>query len=78
MRETWSSYCGKGGRSKFTSTKNHSADGKNLNTLVASSMEKCLKLKKESKANAKDDSNLDAELENINFENIETSADPDS
>ena len=49
----------------------HLDDGKELKTLVASEVAKALKMKKNSKAGAIYNSNLEDELEHFNFKNID-------
>ena len=46
MKANWSSDYEGDVQSKFASTRNYSADGKELNTLVASTMENTIKLKR--------------------------------
>ena len=78
MKAIWSSAHGGGGRGKFTSAGKPSADEKDLNTLVASTVAKAIELKNKAKAKAKDDSDLYAGLEYFNFEKPEISAESNS
>ena len=78
MKWDWSSTHEGGGRGQFTSAKNTSADRKDLNTLIASSAEKCLKNEKICKVKTKDDPDSDSESENFNFEKLYISADSNS
>ena len=57
MKATWLSAHG-GGRVKFMSTKKYSADGKDMNMLVVSTVYKALDTKKKSKTKSKNNSNL--------------------
>ena len=56
-------------------TKENLADGKDLNTIVASDVAKALKTHKKSKVKAMDDSDLKNELGHLNFEKIRIGAD---
>ena len=56
---------------KLAVDKKHLDDGKELKTLVASAVAKALKMKKNSKAGAIYNSNLEDELEHFNFKNID-------
>ena len=70
-----SSECGEGGHGNFTSRMNFIADRKELNNIVASGVTRDLKFKNKSKANAKDNPNLDVESETFNSENLDIVAD---
>ena len=58
MKETWSYSCG-GDIFRFKHAKNHSANGEALNTLVALTVTKALKMNKSSKAKTTDNSDLE-------------------
>ena len=59
---------------KFTSSKKCSSGDEDLNMIFDSSMDKALKIMKKFKDKANDDSDLDDESENFNFENTEIRA----
>ena len=65
IKSNWSSSCGRGVRGKFTGSKKSSSDGKKLNTIIASTVDKTLKSKNKSKSKAEYDS--DAKSEHYNF-----------
>ena len=77
MKSNWSYDCGRGGRVKFMSAKRRSADGKELNTLVASAMAKATKMNNKSKANENSKSDDDNEPENFNLEHPKIGMDGD-
>ena len=70
MKATWLSTCGGGCHGSFYSSKKLSADNKELNTIITSTMTKALKIKKNYKGKTKGNSESDAESENFNFENL--------
>ena len=55
MEGAWSSECGGGGRVKFEVNKKRSADGKEINTNVASAMDKSTEMNNKSKATDESD-----------------------
>ena len=61
MKATWSCDHRGGGRSKFMSTKKRPADYKEMNTLLTYAVAKALRFKNNSKAKAKEKSDLDNE-----------------
>ena len=77
MKATWLSAHG-GGRVKFMSTKKYSADGKDMNMLVVSTVYKALDTKKKSKTKSKNNSNLYNQLEQFNTKNMDIIAESNS
>ena len=69
MKSNWSSACRLGGHGNLTSSNKWFVDGKYLNTIIASAMEKVLKCKNKYKAKTKGDSKYDIKSEHFKFEN---------
>ena len=67
MKAIWSSAHGGGGRGKFTSAGKPSADEKDLNTLVASAVEKVLKIRKILKVKLRTTPTYMLSLKHLNF-----------
>ena len=65
MKDTQLSACVLGGCGKFTGDNKQSAD--NMNNLIASDVDKALKIKENSKATAMDDSGSDDKSDYYNF-----------
>ena len=70
MKDNWSYDCGCGGPGKSTRANKWSADGKYPKNLIVSVVAEDLNLKK-SKRKPKDDSYLDSESKNFNFDKLD-------
>ena len=71
MKANWPYYCGGvGGCIKFVGAKNRLDNSKDINTPVASTMEKALKTNKKSKDKDLDESDCEDKLEQFNFKNL--------
>ena len=71
MKETWLYAREWWVHVKFTIYKILSADGRELNTIISSAMEKALKIKKRSKGEAKYDYDSDVNFNNFIFKYID-------
>ena len=78
MKATWFLARGGGFRGNTTGAKMFSGDGKEIDTLLVSSVGNTIKPDKNSKAKAKDYSHLEDKSENFNFKKMKIRVDFDS
>ena len=73
MEATWLSTHGRGFRGNFTSAKECSDYGEDLNTIISSTIYKALNMNRNSKGEPKDNSDSDDELDHFNSKNMDIS-----
>ena len=70
MKTAWLYSSTRGGHVKFAGSKMCSTESEDLNTFVASFMDKYTKTNNNNKVKAKNDSNLEIESDNLNIEKL--------